>query len=459
MLYIVHQPITHLITLRRWVGRAGVLVLCQTGLQGKHAKLAICNFHGGHGDDVFDSLSDLRAVTKCIPHQCTKVLCGDYNIDILPDDDHDPYKGELGRHNRHLRERGLLATLLIRLGVDLLRPTHYVAPVPTFCAQVGQAIVTRRPSGLSHKFSTLDYVCASGGSVGDPGIDWLFWPSDHGALVFDVSFRFRTPHRRVTFQPVTENHVKEWVVQNFAQQNDLSSFTSFALQGQAATSTRSNARQRSHERLSLEVRNLYSRAASADTAEETNFLLKIASTLRARAAAERRAKYDRDSVAKGKVLLKSRRLHTIEELRTDDGVTQAEEDIAAKLEAFFRRKWEVHKYQSWETLKDFIIKNDCVSDVFQPSSVTAAFKLVRKVNKLDREGIPRLFLRVFFKSFPDEFTYLLNATLGSTTIMTVGRFIVKYSANPAVLREPTKPVQSCHRVHSWLSLTLELLRN
>ena len=58
--------------------------MSQGGLEDKRAKLATCNFPGGHGDESIDSLSDLRAFTKVIPHLCRKVLYGDYNIDILP---------------------------------------------------------------------------------------------------------------------------------------------------------------------------------------------------------------------------------------------------------------------------------------------------------------------------------------------------------------------------------------
>ena len=62
---------------------------------------------------------------------------------------------------------------------------------------------------------------------------------------------------------------------------------------------------------------------------------------------------------------------------------------------------------------------DKASNLCSTGSIREAFGLglVRKVNKLDREGISLLFLRVFFESFPDELTYLLNATLGSTTTM------------------------------------------
>ena len=94
MMFIVHERVKHLICLRRWCGRAGVLVLSMRGPENRQAKLAICNFHGAHGDDFQDSLSDLRSVTRAIPHQSTKVLCGDFNIDILPTDVADPYRVE-----------------------------------------------------------------------------------------------------------------------------------------------------------------------------------------------------------------------------------------------------------------------------------------------------------------------------------------------------------------------------
>ena len=148
-MFIVNQAITHLITLRRWSGRAGLLVLSERGLDDTQAKLAVCNFHGGHGDDLIDSLSDLRNVTKFIPHQCTKVLCGDYNIDLLPTDRHDPYKAELGRRDRHHRERELLEHLLARVGVNIVRPTHYVSAALAFTIPFGLAVVTRRPADIS----------------------------------------------------------------------------------------------------------------------------------------------------------------------------------------------------------------------------------------------------------------------------------------------------------------------
>ena len=59
-----------------------------------------------------------------------------------------------------------------------------------------------------------------------------------------------------------------------------------------------------------------------------------------------------------------------------------------------------------------------MSDVSDSSSVAAAFKLVRKVRKLDQDG--RCFFIIFktsAESFPEEFAYLLNITIGSTMTM------------------------------------------
>ena len=52
-----------------------------------------------------------------------------------------------------------------------------------------------------------------------------------------------------------------------------------------------------YQRLSLEVRNLYARAASGNTAQERNALMRLA------AAEQCRLRHDRDFVAKGPVLV------------------------------------------------------------------------------------------------------------------------------------------------------------
>ena len=118
------------ILLKKWIGRAGVVVLQSTWAPpGTISRIAICNVHGAHGNAFLDSLTDVRKACKCIPYQTTKFLCGDWNVDQLPTCSGDPFAHDPQRRNRHRQERQYLKALFDRMGVNCCLPQSWA----TFC--------------------------------------------------------------------------------------------------------------------------------------------------------------------------------------------------------------------------------------------------------------------------------------------------------------------------------------
>jgi len=434
MMMVVHRRLKQNIMLTKWVGRAGLLVLQSTGVPADSVhRIAICNVHGAHDAEFIESLTDIRNVSKHIPYQSAKLLCGDWNCDQLPVCADDPFAAELGRKSRHRYERNYLKALLDRMGVSVCLPRLWAPCQPPFVRSYSDCVVTRMPSDPLQRPSVLDYAAAN--MYVTPALaEWTLWQSDHAAIRYTFSVPMQTKKRRSTFQPTSEADLIAWVCNNGPTAVTMQQLEDYAIRGQDRNQSPHNAFARSRGRLSTQARGYYAAAAQATRENQRRDLLREAARVRTNDATRARQSRERDAVSKGKVLEKSKKLFEVDGVCIDGVKHEDHETIRESVLNVFQNKWGCGKLQAWENAMLFASRHEGRHELFTPENLSRAFALTKRRRKLDGNGVSLEFLRMLHVVLPGFLAHFLNLATGSIAAMrqmtSTGRVVGKASAFP-----------------------------
>ena len=89
-----------------WLGRAGSILLAPPR-RSRHmlTSLYAVGVHGAHGDSLLESLTNVVALIRRKPRQAELIVLGDFNIDLLPSLEADPWRGVPQRSEFHQDRR------------------------------------------------------------------------------------------------------------------------------------------------------------------------------------------------------------------------------------------------------------------------------------------------------------------------------------------------------------------
>ena len=218
-------------------------------------------------------MADIAYLIKKRPWGCKVIVVGDWNVDLLPAMQSDPFHTHAGRQWRHLEERVMLRTLSDRFGLDIEVPgVTCSTPGGPFAENCLTASITRIPVGDSADTqfpSCLDYALASPGLVSHSEIHWEAAPADHAITVYFIkagSHRMRSV--KSSWKCVDETGCLEWLEQHAPLEfQDLEAFHTCVQRCQDAWADVRTCRERRAARLPQHIRDLY--AAAADTRNES----------------------------------------------------------------------------------------------------------------------------------------------------------------------------------------------
>ena len=172
-----------------WLGRAGSILL-EAPARMPHTpstSLYLVGFHGAHGDALADSLTDVATLVKRKPRHSQLLICADWNIDLLPTLQDDPWCALPHRSEHHCARRQILDSFCASLRLWNVIPARVESPCGGPFGELSlQVPFTRIPTGESAGCSIpslLDYWGVSQDIIEDSWIDWLSSGSDHGLVM------------------------------------------------------------------------------------------------------------------------------------------------------------------------------------------------------------------------------------------------------------------------------------
>ena len=119
--------------------------------------------HGGHGEKLLPSLSDVATLAKQRARTSNLILMGDMNVDILPTYSRDPFASTAGRHHRHADERLQSITFLGTFGLKLHDIESISGNLPAFSQFSLLAPIARMPPWGANAFpSCIDHTTSDG---------------------------------------------------------------------------------------------------------------------------------------------------------------------------------------------------------------------------------------------------------------------------------------------------------
>ena len=346
-----------------WRGRCGALHLrFPTSAEGKLCNLWIIGVHGAHGDLLLESLADVRYLVGCRPLGAKVFLCGDWNVDLLPAHAADPWCHLPGRLNHHYERRMQLESLLDVLGVSTVIP-ELAASVPggPFSAACAGAPITRIPWGLATNSewpSLLDFGAAVHGLVKSSTLHWKGVHSDHAIVEYQL-----VPSAVIRRQKKTrwicedEEGCMNWLVdksEELASCSTASDCAKLFLECQEEYRCTKTCAQRRRDRVPLQARDLFKRAAEQSSEVSRLVMLKKARAI----IIEHRRKADaaccRDRISKGGVFTKTKKLHRVESLVLSDGVASTcVDDWELPVRSFFVCQWGCNRLQDRLNIVEF----------------------------------------------------------------------------------------------------------
>ena len=91
MAFVIPNHLIPFMRCNKWRNRCGLLCFRLPCNSGGAVATMICGHHGGHADELNQSLSDLACLLRKQPFGRRVVVTGDHNIDVLPAHPCDPW--------------------------------------------------------------------------------------------------------------------------------------------------------------------------------------------------------------------------------------------------------------------------------------------------------------------------------------------------------------------------------
>ena len=392
--------------------------------------LYILGLHAHHGDLQIDTFSDVGYLLKHRPWGSKVLVAGDWNVDQLPALDGDPYNLKPGRDTHHKAERVLLQSLADRFRLTVHLPEIvYSTPGGPFDDVCSRAPISRIPTGETVAYclpSLLDYGLGSKGFVKATSLHWHGAPADHGFVAFSLAPACTLRRgAKTTWKCKDESECREWISNNAPDQfDDVGCFHAFLIQLQNMWADNQTCKERRQQRMPANLRDLYSQMASTTCEHARKMLQDEAWTIRKNWCLDRKAMMLSESVRKGKVFGKSKKLHQIEALvipSADPGVagrvSRNAEEWKPELDRNFSNKWGTRRFQDRETLTEFLQQNDGRGIKIEFAQLCAAFDKIQRWSKTDHYGVSVAAIKLIAYAKPALACSFLGNLIASSCLM------------------------------------------
>ena len=425
MATVIHQSIKHLVRGISTRGRCMAVHLDQRTAQANEViSLFVIGIHNSHGDAQVDTLADVAYVIRRRPRWSHVVIAGDLNIDQLPALDGDPFHDDESRDRHHCEERLRLECFADSLKLDIHLPESSDGmPGGPYAQHCLFAPISRIPSGLSAEFclpSLVDYALASPNIIKCCYLSWEGVPADHAML--GVTLEVQVARRRSlkkTWQCKNEEGCIDWLRDNAPTSFvSLEDFHDFAKLAQVEFDDKLSCAQRRHLRLPQYLRSMY-KQLSETSCEQTRLQLKRrAWDLRKKWVDTWKTQRLRESVAKGGVHVRSKKLHTLEVLVEGDANPCCDhrrwEEALGK---YFGEKWGAKNRVGRRQLMQQLTEVGSGKVDITCAELGSAFRAIRRKKKMDDYGVSVGVLLFLWQAAPGIFVEFLRRFMSSTALM------------------------------------------
>ena len=129
MLFVIRKDLQDFMQSCTWRGRCGAIHLPHRGTHNlMRLNLCIVGLHGAHGDRLVDTLADVAYLIRKWPFGSKVVVVGDFNVDMLPALELDPWADRADRGTHHADRRILLEAVADRFNLETNLPSMFHCP-------------------------------------------------------------------------------------------------------------------------------------------------------------------------------------------------------------------------------------------------------------------------------------------------------------------------------------------
>ena len=410
MCFVVHASLDACIKKVNWHGRAGALHLFDRpnpvfdGLN-----VVVVGIHGAHGDELEHSLADASVIQRCFPRNAQRFFFGDWNVDQMPSFAQDPFVALPRRESHHRERRDLLVAWASAHKLCLQLPQCDLQRMPECISEellFSGVPFTRMPQGLQDAFpSCLDYAFSSSDFVSNSSFSWRDVPGDHAIVAFVCELRFNIKARRkMKWRPSSiDQSISEMGAVTLYDTCSARDLHKQLIEVQASCEDRRSCAERRHDRMPQELRDTYHLLATEVDPRTVLVLRKKVWQLRKKWVADARLQSNVQRVQDGRVLRRSKRLHSISSIVVDGEPSQDRELWASSVQQFFEKKWGVDTVDVRKSCLDFISSCDQSPLEIEIEHIANAFKRLRNKLSLDLHGVARMSLEYLFLAQPENF--------------------------------------------------------
>ena len=403
MMLMVNQRLQKYIKSTVWRGRCGAVHLYLPVSPYSFGFNIFCvGVHGAHGELFPETLADLSFLVKSRPFQSQVIILGDWNVDLLPSLACDPWGERAERSLHHLEQRVLFDTFLDQFDLHLSIPSVFDSvpggPFGRFCFQVP---ITRIPVGEQINRclpSLLDFGASSRGMIAETSLFWDGAPADHALVSFKCIPVFVKQAAAKTRWICTDTEeCIEWLAQkSVLVLNTLEDFNSFLLDCQHYWADLRSCRARRHNRLPLQLRDIYARMGQCTNESNRRALQKTAWTFVTKLHQKYRDQANQAKVRRGGVINRAKKLHRIREMILPDKSRTTDTELwSSEVSHRFRRKWGCNAIQRRACILDYVHSCEGMQLEFDAKHLRTACETLRNKTRLDHFGISPEIIRLF----------------------------------------------------------------
>ena len=443
MMFAVHRRLGRCINFVSWRGRCGAVHLIQRNATNSLAFNIFCiGVHGAHGDLLPDTIADLAFLMKSRPFGSQVVILGDWNVDMLPTLCSDPWGDVPGRSQHHLDQRIIFDAFVEQFHLDLCLPSDFNSvpggPFAEFCFQVP---ITRIPIGeqaIRCLPSLIDFGVGSRGFLTQCSLFWEGVPADHALIGLTCIPVFERRAAAKTRWKCTDDDVcKNWIAsKKVPALQTLDSLHCFLAECQLQCADTRTCSERRQERLPMQLRDLYARMSSCTTEQDRHVLQRLAWERVRKLHLDRRTLAERRAVGSGRVLVKSKKLHSVKELILSDGSRTNQQDRwNPEVLQQFGTKWGHKNLHKRSIILDYLAsaENDAID--LDVETLLGACSSLRQRSKLDPYGISLKAVRLFCAAQPEIAVDFFKRAMSSSPFLAAfniqGRLYGKESSTTA----------------------------
>ena len=381
-------------------------------------EFTVIGVHGGHDDALHASLGDAAALFWRAPSLASKILIGDWNVDLLQLCADDPYRDLSNRSDHHGDQRLALHSLLHAFDISIHYPSIcHGSPGGFRAAEAAHSVISRVPLGAqTEKPALLDFCVAKAEVEIKSDLFWLNDRSDHAALrcILPGHVRRRTRRQRTTWRcaswDAAISHIQGLRLETFKDAQDFSD-TAKLVMSACGDDRPAAARRRGREPPAIKDLRLLLRS-SVDPFRTATLRREI---WQARVHWLRTLKEirERHNFEAGKPRTKSKKLFPLTQLEVEGRKSLDHSAWAGAISTAFEQRWRCHDQQKREDIRSALANNRDRTPEFSDREWLEALETITRPFAIDQQGLCPLVIRLLFYGAPRATASLFNSVIGS----------------------------------------------